>query len=106
GSRFFADDAIRHIYLLGFITNLILGMAPRMVPAFVGVKFIKKPELVTWSFFLINIATVFRVAPKIVPRTLPVLWNIMYGCSGLLALAAIICTWVLLYKSRRADEYS
>ncbi len=99
GTVFFSAAVIRHIYLLGFISNLILGMAPRMIPAFLGIKKIKFPGVVTFCFFLINFAAVGRILPRLLPEFAVRAGAMIYGVSGLFALAAILSMWFLLYQS-------
>ena len=63
-------DVIQHIYLLGFITNLIMGMAVRMVPGFLKKRRIASTKLIDGTFWLINIAVIGRVLPLLLPLTL------------------------------------
>ncbi len=58
-------DPVRHAFLLGFITLLIIGMASRMLPGFMLKKRIAHPRLVLWSCVFGNIAALFRVAPGV-----------------------------------------
>ncbi|KAA3616646.1 MAG: hypothetical protein DWQ05_13020 [Calditrichaeota bacterium] len=99
--KIISDDLIRHAYLLGFITNLILGMAPRMIPAFMGVKWIYKPELVTFAFIMINIAIAGRILPLLAPNLFREIGTNFYGFSGVFAMGAILCLWIILYKSQK-----
>ncbi|NOZ03397.1 MAG: hypothetical protein GXO92_02165, partial [FCB group bacterium] len=46
-SIYISADAIRHLVVLGFVSLLIFGMAPRMIPGFIHVKKIAYPGLVT-----------------------------------------------------------
>lgn len=51
-----STDVVRHTYLLGFITNLILGMSVRMVPGFMRKRQVASAKLVDATFWLGNIA--------------------------------------------------
>lgn len=99
-------DAGRHIYLLGFITQLILGMAVRMIPGFMGKKKIAHAQLVSATFWLSNSAALFRVLPLVLPAawfeaapTLVSFAQAMFALSGMLGLAAIACLAVNLWKT-------
>src|SRR6266568_1986451 len=56
----FASDAIRHSLAVGFITLLICGIAPRMLPGFSGGS-IASPILVNATLWLGNTAALLRV---------------------------------------------
>lgn len=99
GNVLFPAETIRHIYLLGFIGNLIFGMAPRMIPAFLGIKRIKQPALVPLGFFLINFAAIGRIFPRLFPAVCGRTGELLYGASGVLALLAVITLWVMLYQT-------
>lgn len=60
-----APDPVRHAFLLGFITLLIIGMASRMLPGFMLRKRIANPVLVGWGCILGNVAAFFRVFPPL-----------------------------------------
>jgi uncharacterized protein involved in response to NO len=103
-----SSDAIRHAYLLGFITNLILGMAVRMLPGFIQKKQVAHPKLVAATFWLANAAAVTRVAPLLLPagwlEPFPVLMVIVlraFALSGVFGLAAVICLAMNLIKTAR-----
>ena len=97
------SDAVRHLVVLGFVTLLIFGMAPRMIPGFIHVKKIAYPGLVTGTFWLGNMAVVFRVFPILVRGKIP--WEpvlgAMYGWSGVIGMAAILLLAVNLYRTAR-----
>jgi hypothetical protein len=99
-------DLVRHIYLLGFITLLILGMSVRMIPGFVKKKRIASTRLVDATFWLGNIAAAFRILPLVV--TFPVLSRyallvkiaeIAFAWSGVIAIFALACLAVNLRKT-------
>lgn len=103
-----SSDAVRHIYLLGFITQLIFGMAVRVIPGFIKKKRVALPDLVDMTFWLGNIATVSRVFPLILPlflfETFPVMVfpvQTLFAFSGVFGLAAIICLAVNLTKTAK-----
>jgi len=88
-------DAVRHAYLAGFISLLILGMAPRMIPGFVHVRRLAHPGLVNATFYLAGFAAFFRVTPLLLPGDLigrfPLLARgstYAFGLSGMLGWAA------------------
>jgi uncharacterized protein involved in response to NO len=103
-----SSDAVRHIYLLGFITHLILGMAVRMIPGFIKKKKVASGKLVDMTFWFGNGAAVLRIIPLILPaflvETMP--WAIfltqrLYAFSGILALIAVGCLAVNLIKTAK-----
>lgn len=101
-----SNDASRHIYLLGFITNLILGMSVRMIPGFMGERKIASPRLVRATFWLGNSATLFRVLPLVLPVALFEAWpstvpiaQTAFALSGALGLFAIACLAINLWKT-------
>ena len=103
-----STDAVRHIYLLGFITQLILGVAPRMIPGFIRKKAVATPKLVTASFWLVNIAVFSRVVPLILPASLPevvpglagILGSLL-GLSGVFGIAAVSALALNLRRTAR-----
>lgn len=104
----FGHDPLRHMFLLGFITLLIIGMAQRMVPGFMKTKGVLYPRIVIWTWFFGNLAVLGRVAPVLIPQswfsTLPIgnQWCMYwYGSSGLLAIIALFLVWVNLWTCSR-----
>jgi uncharacterized protein involved in response to NO len=101
-----SSDAARHIYLLGFITNLIFGMSVRMIPGFVGKRKIASTKLVDATFWLGNTAAVFRVLPLIlpsvsfeaVPGTIRVAQT-TFAFSGIVGMVAVLCLTINLWKT-------
>lgn len=109
----FSGDPIRHMYLLGFITLLIFGVAVRMLPGFLKKKAVASPTLVEMTFWLGNMAVAFRVLPLIVPEGLlnripagGMLAQAAFGLSGLIALAAVVCLAVNLRRTARSGVSS
>ncbi len=101
-------DAVRHMYLVGFISLLIFGVAVRMLPGFLRKKAVASPALVEATFWLGNTAALFRVLPLILPPGLfelsPVAGRLVlgaFGLSGLIALAAVLCLAVNLWWTAR-----
>ncbi len=104
------EDAVRHMYLVGFVTLLILGVSVRMLPGFLKKKAVASPALVGATFWLGNIAAIFRVLPFILPPTLlewtPAggrLVHDAFGLSGLIALSAVVCLATNLLWTARAS---
>ena len=72
-----STTAIRHIYLLGFMTLLIFGMAVRMLPGFWHKRHVAEPPaLVEATFWLGNIAVGCRVLLFLLPAGV---WNTVPG---------------------------
>lgn len=91
------QDAIRHVYLVGFISLLILGMAPRMIPGFMHKRALAFPRLVDGMFWLANSAAVCRVLPLIIPVSIaehvPSVEHVsmvVFGLSGALGWTAVL----------------
>jgi uncharacterized protein involved in response to NO len=59
---FYAAGAIRHAFLLGFATLMIMAMAYRVVPVFSG-RALRWPAAVPASYVMVVSAAVLRVAP-------------------------------------------
>jgi uncharacterized protein involved in response to NO len=98
-----SSDVVRHVYLVGFISQLILGMAVRMIPGFIGQSRVASAGLADASFWLVNIATVCRVLPLIVSETmldyLSRLAQSVFALSGILGMAAVSCLMINLWKT-------
>lgn len=91
-------DAIRHMYLLGFITHLIFGASVRMLPGFMRKKRVASTSLVDTTFWLGSTAAVCRVVPLLLPSWLfdllpasDVLPQTTFAISGLLGWGAVLC---------------
>lgn len=96
-------DALRHLYLAGFGTLLLLGMAPRMIPGFVGARRVAFPGLVDLSRWLGISAAWGRVAPVALAPFLPeqyptlgIFASYLFGISGGLGWLAVGCLAVNL----------
>jgi len=101
-----SSDVIRHIYLFGFITNLIMGMGVRMVPGFLKKRCVASAKLIDGTFWLTNIAVVGRVVPLLlplvlfdVPEVIDTIAQTAFGLSGILGLLATICLAINLWKT-------
>ncbi|MCH7764880.1 MAG: hypothetical protein IIB95_14280, partial [Candidatus Marinimicrobia bacterium] len=60
-------DGVRHIYLLGFISLLIIGMAVRMIPGMTGIRKLTRPKWVAPLAIIVNIAVFLRVFTLVLP---------------------------------------
>ena len=101
-----SSDVVRHIYLLGFITNLIMGIAVRMVPGFLKKRRIASAKLIDGSFWLINVAAAGRIVPLLIPlvlfdvsKTIDTIAQAAFGLSGILGLLATICLAINLRQT-------
>lgn len=91
------EGVVRHMYLLGCITQLICGVSVRTVPGFWGKRAVAFPTLVEPMFWLGNTATLLRVVPLLLPSavkdlTPAVAWVAQrgFGLSGVLALTTVV----------------
>lgn len=106
-----APDALRHLYLAGFGTLLLLGMAPRMIPGFLGRRRVAFPWLVDLSGGLGLAAALGRVAPvalaPFLPEAYPGLaeWSsYLFGVSGGLGWLAVGCLALNLGATAAAPQ--
>lgn len=109
-TAFFAVDAIRHNLAVGFITLLICGISPRMIPGFSGGK-IASPRLVSATLWLGNTAALLRVGSLLLATVLATisfaggsLFTILFGLSGPTGLALAICLALNLWPALRPKE--
>jgi uncharacterized protein involved in response to NO len=108
GTPLIALDAIRHSFAVGFITLLLCGVAPRMVPSFSG-KAIISPKLVSATLWLGNIAAVLRVgsillAPLLALWQLNAIDTLLFGLSGPFGLALAICLAINLWPALKPRQ--
>lgn len=100
------DDAIRHTLTIGFISLLICGIAPRMLPGFSGGT-IRSARLVSATLWLGNLAAFFRVGSLLLASWLTLgtlnLGQILFGCSGVLGLALAISLACNLWPALRSS---
>lgn len=101
-----SNDVVRHLYLLGFITQLIFGMSVRMIPGFIKKKQVASTKLVDATFWLGNIAVVCRVLPVILPSPVfeatPIALEVIktaFAFSGIMGLVAVFCLTLNLWKT-------
>ena len=99
-------SVIRHFYLLGFVSHLILGMAVRIVPGFLGRNQIAYPILVRLSFVFILLATIGRTLPVALSSLDNKALKIGYGFSGVIAMLAIAALGVNLAITIRRNKKS
>ncbi len=95
---------IRHFYLLGFVTHLILGMAVRMIPGFLGQNRIAFPNLVRLSLLFITISILGRTFPLVFGVTDYYIFRFLYGYSGVFAMLAITSLAVNLVTTVWLDK--
>ncbi|MCB0323259.1 MAG: hypothetical protein KDD69_06775 [Bdellovibrionales bacterium] len=97
-------SVVRHLYLLGFVTHLILGMAVRIIPGFLGRNRIAYQSLVRASFALILFATFARTLPLVSGLHGIVPLRSAYGLSGIAAVLAIACLAINLATTIAQDR--
>jgi hypothetical protein len=105
------SSALRHMYLLGFISLLIFGMAVRMLPGFLHKRRVARPALVTATFWLGNAAMGSRVLvfvlPTVVLQSVPdsaALARTALAVSGLLGWAAVGCLAINLWQTAQPER--
>lgn len=103
-----SSDAVRHMYLMGFITHLILGMTPRMIPGFLHRKGVARPGLVAVSFWLATVAALTRIVSLVLPpdllSTFPKVaigLQRSFAFSGVFAMLAVACLAINLIQTAR-----
>lgn len=94
-----SPSIVRHFYLLGFVTHLILGMAVRIIPGFIGKNRVAYPNLVRLSFALILAAAIGRTLHVLVPTYGNILTRCAYGFSGVFAMLAIATLGLNLFAT-------
>ncbi len=102
-------DAIRHLYLMGFITLLIFGVGTRMLPGFLHARRVAHPGLVRAALWLGNAAVVGRVLLVGVPGP----WwqevssgvitgaRVAFAWSGILGIVAVLCVALNLWQTAK-----
>ncbi len=102
-------DAIRHLYLMGFVTLLILGVGVRMLPGLMHARRVASPGLVHAALWLGNAAVLGRVGliglPGSLWQEMP-LWavqsaRVAFAGSGIFGLAAVGCTALNLWRTAK-----
>jgi uncharacterized protein involved in response to NO len=103
-------DALRHVFLAGFASSLLIGMAPRMVPGFVQQRQVAYPGLVNVTFWLWGLATFCRILPLLFAPIIPaseVVSNAIanaFAASGAIGWLAIAVLMVNLLATLRRSE--
>ena len=107
---FISSNAVLHMYLMGFISQLIFGMAVRLLPGFMHKRRVAHPGLVETTFWLGNVSAVFRVALFLLPawllHFLPGLHvggRIAFALSGILGLGAVLALAVNLWLTSHME---
>jgi uncharacterized protein involved in response to NO len=92
-----SPDAARHSLTAGYISLLICGIAPRMIPGFSGGR-IRSPRYVTATLWLGNGAALLRVGSLLAAPAFAsmgasgrLLDQVAFGLSGPLGLALALC---------------
>jgi uncharacterized protein involved in response to NO len=107
-AAFISGNAVLHMYLMGFISLLIFGIAVRLLPGFMHQRRVARPGLVEATSWLGNAATLCRVVWFVLPAGLwsvfPAVYvgaRIAFALSGLLGLAAVLALAVNLWQTSR-----
>ncbi|MBN8549339.1 MAG: hypothetical protein J0M12_08505 [Deltaproteobacteria bacterium] len=87
-------DTIRHIFLIGFTTNLIFGVGYRLLPGLLSIRLFS-PSAVKVTAVTLNAAALGRILPKVAPtffniRTDDMWMQMSFGLSGSIALCAVL----------------
>jgi len=100
-----ASDIIRHSFAVGFITLLICGIAPRMVPGFSGGKILSS-GLVRATLWFGNTAALLRVGSLLVAPLLTRIsfmgvsvYAVLFGLSGPMGLLLAACLTINLWPA-------
>ncbi len=101
-----SGDAIRHMYLVGFITHLIFGVSVRVIPGLLMKKRLASAPLVDATLWLGSTAVVCRVLPLMIPsglfETIPASVGVAqaaFAFSGMIGLGAVVCLATNLWKT-------
>ncbi len=98
-------DGFRHMIVLGFATQLIFGMAPRMIPGFMRKRKVAYQSAVVWTFWLVNLAVVTRTAPILFSgKYFTHFMGALYGFSGIFGMAAIIIFSINMWRTTSLDS--
>jgi uncharacterized protein involved in response to NO len=104
------SHAALHMYLMGFISQLIFGMAVRMLPGFLQKRRVASPVLVATTFWLANVSALGRVGLFLLPAGLLSLLpglrfgaHLAFALSGLLGLAAVLALAINLWLTSRLE---
>ncbi|GLV58346.1 hypothetical protein KDH_51790 [Dictyobacter sp. S3.2.2.5] len=104
-----AEDALRHSLTIGFVSLLLCGLAPRMLPGFSGGT-IRSARLVSVTLWLGNLAALLRVGSLLFSPWLTIgqlnLSPLAFGFSGILGLALALCLAINLWPALRPASAS
>ncbi|MBT7556807.1 hypothetical protein HN615_07765 [Candidatus Woesearchaeota archaeon] len=96
-------DGVRHMWLAGFVSLLIMGMAVRMIPGMTGAMKLQKPSRVAFLAIIMNLSVLFRtisiVFPELVLNSVPyggIIATRMFGASGMLFLTGLVVFYTIL----------
>lgn len=94
-------DGVRHLWLAGFVSLLIMGMAVRMIPGMTGALQLKHPNRVTWVAIIMNVSVLCRTLYITLPESMlnivpngSVVALRLFGISGILFLIGL---WIFYY---------
>ncbi len=86
-----STDGIRHMWLAGFTSLLIMGMAVRMIPGMTGAMKLQHPNRVAILAIVVNMAVLFRALTLVLPESwlniIPngsIITTQLFGLSGIL----------------------
>jgi len=103
-------DGIRHMWLAGFVSLLIMGLGLRMVPPMTGIRREINPRKIFWLTVIMNISVLFRTLYLIVPRyILSIIPNgggiamQLFGLSGIFFLFGLAIFYYLLKPMLKAN---
>ena len=94
-------DGVRHMWLAGFVSLLIMGMAVRMIPGMTGAVKLKHPNRVVWIAVIMNMSVLCRTLSIALPEPMlniipngSVVALRLFGFSGILFLIGL---WIFYY---------
>ena len=96
-------DGIRHMWLTGFTSLLIIGMSIRMIPGMTSTKKLKHRDRVIWLVRIINFSILFRTIYLVIPESIllskPSIGIIalrLFGLSGILFMFGLLVFYYLM----------
>ncbi len=103
-------DGVRHLWLAGFVSLLIVGMAVRMIPGMTGALKLTHPKRVTWLAVILNMSVLFRTLSIALPESMlmiipngPIIAVRLFGLSGVLFLIGL---WIFYYIMKPVLNYT
>lgn len=91
------QDAALHALTVGFITQMVFGMAVRLAPGFSGKRALAYPGSVLWLAGLGNLAALLRVVPTFFPESVFALR--LWGLSGFAGWGAVLLLAIVLWAT-------